>query len=110
VILEAKISNPSTGEIDREISTPLTAAQHEALFAHPEIVAGRYPLLCRLTEHRSGAHFAHRELESLIGELEWASTLFAFEHPVKQFFGPFHTLCCIAFCRGHDVQLRSDGL
>ena len=106
--LDAQMTDASTGEIDRDMSTQMDPAQHGALFAHEAIVQDRFPLLCRLKNYYADAHFEHRELEVLISELEHASVLFALDHPVKKFFGPFHTLCCVAFCRGREVDLYAD--
>jgi len=106
--LDAQMTDASTGEIDRAMSTQMDPEQHSDLFAHEAIVQDRFPLLCRLKNYYADAHFEHRELEALISEVERASVLFAFEHPVKKFFGPFHTLCCVAFCRGRDVDLYAD--
>jgi len=106
--LDAQITDPSTGEIDHELSAKMNLEQHGALFSRHEVVPDRFPLLCRLKAHYADAHFQHRELEALISELEQASALFPIEHPVKKFFGPFHSLCCLAFCRGRDVDLYAD--
>ena len=106
--LDAQITNPSTGEMDRELSAQMNPEQHGALFAHDGVLPERFPLLCRIKDYYADAHFDNRELEALISELEHASVLFPIEHPVKKFFGPFHSLCCLAFCRGKDVDLYAD--
>ncbi len=106
--LDARITDPSTGDIDRELSAEMSPVQHDAFFARAEVIPDRFPLLSRLRDYYADAHFEHRELEALISELEHASVLFPLEHPVKNFLGPFHSLCCLAFCRGKDVDLYAD--
>jgi len=102
IIIEAE-----PGEIGHELSARMDLEQHGAFFSHQKIVQDQFPLFWRLQDHSVDAHFVHRELESLIGELERVSVLFALEHPVKKFLGPFHTLCCVAFCRDRDVHLHA---
>jgi hypothetical protein len=104
--LDAQITDPSTGAI--EMSAHLNPEQHGALFAHEEVSSERFPLLFRLKDYYADTHFDHRELEALVSELEHASVLFALDHPVKKFFGPFHSLCSVAFCRGKDVDFYAD--
>ncbi len=106
--LDAQITDPSTGDIDRELSAEMSPEQHGALFAHATVISDRFPLLSRLRDYYADAHFEHLELEALISELEHVSVLFPVEHPVKKFFGPFHSLCCLAFCRGKDVDVYAD--
>ena len=106
--LDAQMTDASTGEIDRGMSIQMNPEQHSDMFAHDAIVQDRFPLLCRLNNYYADAHFEHREIEALISEVEQASVLFAFEHPVKKFFGPFHTLCCVALSRGRDVDFYAD--
>jgi hypothetical protein len=106
--LDAQMTDPSTGEIDREWSVQMDPDQHGALFADHAVTGNRFPLLSRLKDYYADAHFTHAELEALISELEWASSVFALEHPVKKFLGPFHSLCCQAFFQGRDVDLYVD--
>jgi hypothetical protein len=106
--LDAQMTDPKTGKLDLELSAQMDTEQHGALFARDEIVEARFPLLSRLKDYYADAHFAHGELERLISEVERASVLFAFEHPVKKFFGPFHSLCCMAWAKGCDVDLYAD--
>jgi hypothetical protein len=106
--LDAQITDMSTGEIDRELSAEMSPEHHGALFGCGEVSPDRFPLLCRLRDYYADAHFDHRELEAFISELEQASALFPAEHSVKKFLGPFHSLCCLAFCRGRGVDLYAD--
>ena len=78
------------------------------LFARPELHSGRFPLLSRMSDYYSDAHYSSGELQALIAELEQVGILFEPGSAVFGFIGPFHSLCCLAFLRRKDVALCAD--
>ena len=106
--LDAKIVEPVTGKIDPELEAHLEVEGHGTLFAHPELQAGRFPLLARIKDFYSDADFSTSELQALITEVENAGVLFGPDSKVCTFLGPFHSLCCLAFLRHKNVALYAD--
>lgn len=103
---QAQIVDAVTGKVDQEMDAWLDVDQHADVFAQTAVTEARHPLLSRLRDYHASSHFRNQELDRLIAELEMVSALFEYGHRTKDFLGPFHTVCCLALCRGEDVVVH----
>lgn len=86
----------------------LEDAVHQLLYTRLGAEASGYPVLERFSDCSKDAFVGHESMELLISEIEHATMLFDFDSPVKQFFGPFHSLCFLAMVREGGISAHAD--
>ncbi len=109
--LNACIMDPATsGPVCdcQNLEACLTAVQHTSLFTHPSFTLRNFPQFSRLIDLFANVVYEPSDLETLIDEIERATVLPNLDPSLRLFFGPFHSMCVVAWTRSGQIAMFAE--